>query len=193
MISISQHRKYIRFALLAASLVLPAASLAQSGAGTIQGTVQDSTGASIPNCSVHVSNQATSVTNDTTTNETGFYAVPGLFPGTYMVTFSARGMKKYQTTVEVQNAKVAVLDPKLIVGEVAEAVTVTAETVQLATYDSGVVSTQLDASRIDQLPQNGRNVLGLAQNTVPGLEANGTRANGLMGEAMEYSLDGAPT
>ena len=121
MTSIPQYRKYIPFALLAASLVLPAALPAQSGAGTIQGTVQDSTGASIPNCSVHVLNQATSVTNDTTTNETGFYAVPGLFPGTYMVTFSAHGMKKYQTTVELQNAKVAVLDPKLTVGEVAEA------------------------------------------------------------------------
>src|SRR5205085_2970310 len=164
----------------------------QSGAGTIQGTVQDSTGAAIPNCSVHVVNQATSVTNDTTTNETGFYAVPGLFAGTYTVVFSAPGMKKYQTAVELQNAKVAVLDPKLTVGDVAEAVNVTAETVQLATYDSGVVSTQLDASRIDQLPQNGRNVLGLAQNTVPGVESGGTRANGLMQEGMEYSQDGAP-
>ena len=68
----------------------------------------------------------------------------------------------------------------------------TGETIQLATYDSGTVNTQLDAARIAQLPQNGRNVLGLAQNTVPGLEAGGTRANGLMGEAMEYSQDGAP-
>ena len=71
-------------------------------------------------------------------------------------------------------------------------ITVTGETIQLATYDSGTVNTQLDAARIAQLPQNGRNVLGLAQNTVPGMEAGGTRANGLMGEAMEYSQDGAP-
>jgi hypothetical protein len=35
-------------------------------------------------------------------------------------------------------------------------------------------------------------VLGLAQATVPGLEGGGPRANGLMGEAMEYSQDGAP-
>ena len=89
-------------------------------------------------------------------------------------------MKKYQTVVALQDAQVAVLNPKLTVGDVAEQVTVTGETIQLATYDSGTVSTQLDSSRIDQLPQNGRNVLGLAQNTVPGLEAGGTRANGLM-------------
>jgi hypothetical protein len=191
-IGTSPRTSCLRFAILAAALTIPSALLAQSGAGTIQGTVQDTTGASIPGCAVHVINQATAVANDTTTNATGFYAVPGLFAGNYMVTFSAPGMKKYQIAVELQNAKVAVLDPKLSVGDVAEQVTVSGETVQLATYDSGVVSTQLDASRIDQLPQNGRNVLGLAQNTVPGLEGGGTRANGLMQEGMEYSQDGAP-
>lgn len=181
-----------RLVLMAASLLLPVILRAQSGAGTIQGTVQDPSGAPIPNCAVHVINQATTVANDTITNDTGFYAVPGLFAGTYSVTFSAPGMKKFQTVIELQNAKVAVLDPKLTVGDVTEEVTVSGETVQLATYDSGVISTQLDSGRIDQLPQNGRNVLGLAQNTVPGLEGGGTRANGLMQEGMEYSQDGAP-
>jgi len=165
---------------------------AQSGAGSIQGTVQDSSSAAIPGCSVHVVNQATGVANDTSSNTSGFYAVPGLFAGNYTVTFSAPGMKKYQTAISLLDAQVAVLNPKLTVGDVTEQVTVASETVQLATYDSGTVSTQLDSNRIDQLPQNGRNVLGLAQNTVPGVEANGTRANGLMQEGMEYSQDGAP-
>ena len=184
--------KKIRLALLAASLLLPAGLLAQSGAGSIQGTVQDASSAAIPSCAVHVVNQATGVTNTATSNASGFYAVPGLFAGNYTVTFSAAGMKKYQTVVSLQDAQVAVLNPKLTVGDVTEQVTVSGETVQLATYDSGTVSTQLDSSRIDQLPQNGRNVLGLAQNTVPGVEAGGTRANGLMQEGMEYSQDGAP-
>src|ERR1700722_11353607 len=175
-----------------AMLLLPAGLLAQSGAGSIQGTIQDSTSAAIPACSIHVVNLSTGVANDTTSNSSGFYSVPGLFAGNYTLTFSAPGMKKYQTTVALQDAQVAVLNPKLTVGDVAEQVTVLAESVQLATYDSGTVSTQLDSNRIDQLPQNGRNVLGLAQNTVPGLESGGTRVNGLMGEGMEYSQDGAP-
>ena len=178
--------------LLVGSLFLPVNSLAQSGAGSIQGTIEDATGAAVPTCAVHVVNQKTGVTNDTKANEVGFYTVPGLFAGSYTITFTAPGMKKYETTVELQNAQVAILSPKLTIGEVTEQVTVTGDTVQLATYDSGTVSTHLDSSRIDQLPQNGRNVLGLAQNTVPGVEASGTRANGLMGEAMEYSQDGAP-
>ena len=173
-------------------LMVPAGLLAQSGAGSIQGTVEDAAGAAVPACAVHVVNRATNVVNDATTNGTGFYTVPGLFAGSYTLTFTAPGMKKYQTEIELQDAQVAVLNPKLSVGDVSEQVTVVGETVQLATYDSGTVNTQLDSNRIDQLPQNGRNVLGLAQNTVPGLEAGGTRANGLMGEAMEYSQDGAP-
>jgi hypothetical protein len=164
----------------------------QSGAGTIQGTVQDPTSAAIPGCTVQALNQATGVSIETTSNAGGFYALKGLFAGSYRLSFTAAGMKKYESVVTLQNGQVLVLNPQLSVGEVSEKVTVSGETIQLATYDSGTVNTQLDAARIQQLPQNGRNVLGLAQNTVPGLEGGGTRANGLMQEAMEYSQDGAP-
>jgi len=181
---------YLKY--LFAICLLPLAALAQSGAGSIKGTVMDSTDAAIPGASVKVVNKSTGVAFDTTANNSGLYNVPGLFAGTYSVTFSAAGMKKYQTNIDLQDAQNAVLNPKLTPGDVAEQVTVAGDTLQLATYDSGTVSTQLDFKRIDQLPQNGRNLLGLAQNTVPGLEGGGTRANGLMQEGMEYSQDGAP-
>ncbi len=179
-------------ALCATFVWLSVEAFAQSGAGTIQGTVQDLSGAVIPNCAIHVVNQATNIAVDTTSNSSGFYAVPGLFAGTYTLTFSSPGLKKHEAVVTLQNSQSLVLNPQLSLGDVAEKVTVAGETIQLATYDSGTVNTQLDAARIDQLPQNGRNVLGLAQNTVPGLEGGGTRANGLMQEGMEYSQDGAP-
>ncbi|MCA2964200.1 MAG: carboxypeptidase regulatory-like domain-containing protein [Acidobacteriaceae bacterium] len=165
---------------------------AQSGAGTIQGTIQDATSASIPGATVQALNTATGVSVDTATNDGGFFALKGLLAGSYRLTISAPGMKKLESALTLQNGQVLVFNRQLTVGEVSEKVTVNAETIQLATYDSGTVNTQLDAARIAQLPQNGRNVLGLAQNTVPGLEGGGTRANGLMGEAMEYSQDGAP-
>src|ERR1700686_5720460 len=99
--------------LLATMIVLPIEMLAQSGAGSIQGTIQDATASAIPGGSVHVVNQSTGVTNDTTSNSGGFYSVPGLFAGNYTVTFSAPGMKKYQTVVPLQDAQVAVLNPNL--------------------------------------------------------------------------------
>src|SRR6266704_4410488 len=81
--------------VLAAALFLPGGLLAQSGAGSIQGTIQDATSAAIPGCQVHIVNQGTGVTNDTTSNSSGFYSAPGLFAGNYTLTFSAAGMKKY--------------------------------------------------------------------------------------------------
>ena len=157
--SFSLDRKSLLAGLLAACCAFAPTVHAQSGAGVIQGTVKDSTGAVVPNCAVHVVNQATAVANDTKSNGAGFMLCLGCSPRVYTVTFSAPGMKKYQQVLELQDAKVAVLDPALSVGDLAEQITVTGETVQLATYDSGVVSTELDANRIDQLPQNGRNVL----------------------------------
>jgi hypothetical protein len=176
------------FALLFQSSV----SLAQSGAGSIQGTIQDPTGAILPNVAVHAVKQDTGATFDTTSNGAGFYALQGLFTGKYTVTFTAAGMKGYQVTIELQDAQNAVINPQMTVGTVSEKVTVTADTVQLATYDSGTISTQLDKGRIDQLPMNGRNLLTLTGSTVPGLEASGTRANGNMPEGLEYTQDGAP-
>lgn len=49
---------------LGIALCCPGA-FAQSGAGSIQGTVTDSTGAVIPGASIHVVNQGTEVATDT--------------------------------------------------------------------------------------------------------------------------------
>lgn len=167
-------------------------AFAQSGAATIQGTVQDASASALPGATIQATNQSTGVITETTANDNGFFAIKGLFAGSYKLTFGAAGMKKSEQLVTLQNGQVLVINPQLSVGDVSEKITISGETLQLATYDSGTVNTQLDAARIQQLPQNGRNVLGLAQNTVPGLEGGGTRANGLMQEGMEYSQDGAP-
>src|SRR5262249_39212886 len=105
-----------RWNIFAALIAVPVGLLAQSGAGSIQGTIQDPTGAAVPTCAVQVVNQKTGVTNNTTSNEVGFYSVPGLFAGSYTITFSAAGMKKYQASLTLQDAQVAVLNPKLSVG-----------------------------------------------------------------------------
>ena len=124
------HRRIASF-LLASALLLPVSALAQSGAGAIQGTVQDLTDAALPMARVQVVNTKTNVTANTTSNETGFYAVQGLFAGTYTISFSSPGMKNFETTVNLQNSQVVVLNPKLTVGDVSERVTVAADTVQL--------------------------------------------------------------
>lgn len=165
-------------------------TFAQSGAGSIQGTVQDSTGAAMPGAAVHIVNQDSGVSYDTAANNTGFYSVPSLFTGNYTLTFSANAMKKYQTSIALQDAQNAVINPQLSPGSVTEQVTVSGNAIQLATYDSGIISTQVDSNRINQLPMNGRQVLTLAGTTTPGLEGGGQRANGNMPEGLEYTQDG---
>ncbi|MBO0800681.1 MAG: carboxypeptidase regulatory-like domain-containing protein, partial [Blastocatellia bacterium] len=179
-------------AILAGLLFYSIEARAQSGAGSIQGTIQDPSAAALPGCAVRVVNQKTGVTIDTTSNSAGFYAVPGLFTGVYTITVTAQGLKTYKTQLTLQDAQNAVINVTLSVGDVSEQVVVTGDPFQQATYDSGTVSTHLDTTRIDQLPQNGRNVLTLAGATTPGLEGSGTRANGIMQEGLEYSQDGAP-
>lgn len=83
---------------------------AQSGAGTIQGTIQDATSASIPGASVQALNTATGVSVDTATNDGGFFALKGLLAGSYRLTISAPGMKKLESALTLQNGQVLVFN-----------------------------------------------------------------------------------
>ncbi len=178
--------------IFSVTLVMPTALWSQSGAGSIQGTVQDATGAIIPNAALHVENTATGVVYDTTANASGFYTAPSLFAGTYSLTFTAPGMEKYQTTITLQVSQTALVSPKLAPGAVTETLVVEGGTAQLANYENGTISSTLDNQRINQLPENGRNILTLLQLSTPGLEAGGTRVNGLESAGVEYVQDGAP-
>ncbi len=170
---------------------------AQSGAGSIQGTVTDPTGAVIADANIHVVNQATGVAVDTTTNSVGFYQVPDLFTGTYAVSVSAPGMKTYTQALELLVAQSAVINVTMTAGAVTQRIEVSADTVQLTTTDNGIVSATLENQRINQLPLNGRNLLQLTAESTPGLEgcaedSYGACPNGLQGYAMSYVADGAP-
>ncbi len=161
-------------------------ALAQSGAGSIQGTVTDATGAVIPGASIHVVNDATSVAIDTKSNSVGFYLVPELFTGHYTVTVTAPNMKTNLASVELLVDQHAVIDPVLTAGAVTQQVQVAADMVQLTTTDNGTIASTLENSRINQLPMNGRALYTLAGESTPGLESSGQRANGLLQQALEY-------
>ncbi|MDR3724336.1 MAG: carboxypeptidase-like regulatory domain-containing protein [Terracidiphilus sp.] len=175
--------------MMASLFVFQTRSVAQSGAGSIQGTISDPTGAVIPGASIHVVNQATGVSLDTKSNGVGFFQVPSLFTGTYSMTVTAPRMKAYKRTLELLVGQTAVINAVLATGEVTQQVEVQADTVQLTTVDTGTVSSTLENDRINQLPMNGRNILTLTGETTPGLESSGP--NGLLGQAMEYVADGA--
>jgi hypothetical protein len=178
--------------VIVAVLALVASSSAiygQSGAGSIQGTVTDSTGAVIPGASIHIINTATNVASDTKSNDVGFYQVPDLFTGTYTVTVTAPNMKAEVQTTELEANQTRVINPVMTPGAVSQQVDVKADLVQLTNTETGMIGATIENQRINQLPMNGRNVLTLAANSVPGLEG-GELDVGLEYQGMEYVADG---
>lgn len=169
-------------------------AIAQSGAGSIQGTVTDSTGAVIAGAAVHIVNQATNVVADAKSNSVGFYQVPELFTGTYVVTIVAPGMKTYNRTVDLLVGQTYVADAALTAGAVTQQVEVSADAVQLVNTENGVITMTLENARINQLPLNGRNMVSLVAETTPGMQScpeSSTCANGGEAPSIEFEVDGA--
>ena len=79
--------------------------------GSIQGTVQDPTGAVVPNAKVQLKNVDTSVTATTNSDTEGNYRFVSLAPGSYQITVDAAGFNPSTisfTLVTSQNLNVPV-------------------------------------------------------------------------------------
>ena len=61
------------------------AAIAQTGAGSIQGTVTDNSGAVVRDAQITAVSAATNANRATTSSETGAYAIPNLAIGDYSV------------------------------------------------------------------------------------------------------------
>ncbi len=176
-------------------LAVPAL-LAQVGAGRIQGTVTDNSGAVIPNAKVVADHVETGTTQDTQSNGVGFFVFPSAQPGKYRVTVESPGMQQWRGEMQLATGQEAVIEPVLKVGGTATEVTVAGDVTQLVTTASQTLSSVVERAKIEQLPLNGRYIQNLLTVTTPGLEAGytGTRSPkpyGLREGAVEFSQDGA--
>jgi hypothetical protein len=199
----------MRSSLLRASLVLLAAALAAPAfaqvTGGIYGTVTDETRAVLPGVTVTVTNTQTNERRSTTTNSAGAYSLPQLSIGTYSVRAELAGFKAVtQDGVQLSLNRNAKVDFTLVVGQVAEQVTVVSDAplVEATTNEMGTV---VDGRRVSELPLssvNGRNTLGL-MGLVPGAQLtrefgqnlqgfveNKVAVNGVRQEDSNYLLDG---
>ena len=76
------------------ALLIAAPVLAQTGLGSITGSVQDSTGGIIAGAKVRLTENATQVARTTTTNEAGIFTFPSVVVGTYSVAVAHAGFKE---------------------------------------------------------------------------------------------------
>ncbi len=182
---------YHRIAILIGfALLICGAALPQAGTSTVRGVVSDTSGAVIPTAKVTLLNEATNEAFETTTNDAGLYAFPGVIPGRYLLKIQAAGMESYEGRLTVQVQVPAVVNVILKVATVATTLVVSDVTPRITT-DVPVLGRVIDRRRIEQLPMSGRGFSTLLA-TVPGVE-NARRAYGLRTGTGEVLVDGAAT
>src|SRR5260370_7012029 len=87
----------VNVALLTVSIVaLTALVQAQYGA-SLEGTITDKSGAVVGGATVTITNQATGVSRNSVTGDSGFYRITGLPPGRYKVDVDAASFNKTST------------------------------------------------------------------------------------------------
>jgi hypothetical protein len=184
----------VRYFLVLAAL--SAATWAQTTTGTIQGRINDGSGAAIPQARVTVVNEETSIEQTTTSSAEGNFALPYVPPGVYTVTAQKAGFEKAVTTgVRLNVQQTVALNIAMKIGNIATSVEVTAAAVQLSTSTSSVASV-IQGRAIVDLPLNGRNPFALA-NLVPGVipQSNGSNSytpwiSGGRNASSEITIDG---
>ena len=156
-------------------LFLAATAFAQFTA-SIQGIVQDPTGAGLAKASIQLVNTATGVTTVAASDASGNYRFVSLAPGNYKITVEASGFAKAEASVTLlteQNLNVPIT---VKVGSVSESVVVSTEAPIVDTADSRTELT-LENQGVAQLPIVGRNLVTLVT-LAPGVSGLGTSASG---------------
>ena len=141
-----------RLAALVLGLLLSGVAVAQSDRGTITGTISDPAGAVVASAAVEARNIETGAVYPVATSTTGNYTIPQLPAGTYELTVTVPGFKKYvRPGLIIQAAQTIRVDAALEVGSASESVTINAEAPLLKT-ESGELSQTVEAKTMDALP-----------------------------------------
>ena len=160
----------------ALSAAVTRAGIAQTSTGTIRGTVTDEAGAGLTGASVSATNVSSGVTRMAATNDRGFYALPGLVPGTYDVRVRHIGRAPQGRRLAVQIGQSLTLDFQLISSPV-EVQDIAVITTALPETRTSEVATNVSQEQIERLPTPSRNFLDLAA-LAPGLSVSEDRING---------------
>jgi len=128
--------------------VVSGIALAQGDRGTITGTVADPANAVVGGASIEAKNSESGATYTAATTETGNYTLAQLPAGTYQLTVTLPGFKKYlRQNVVVAATQTVRLDVELEVGAAEESITVSAD-VPLLSTESGEISHTIQAQRL---------------------------------------------
>src|SRR5215470_4143296 len=189
---------------LVAILGLLTPAIGQSTGGRILGKVTDSTGAVVSAVKVTLVGEATGVSRDTTSNESGDYTFVEVPPGNYRVEYELQGFKKnVNRNVTLEVNQVLTLNATLQPGGAQEVVEVTSEA-PLVDTTSTQLGAAVDDRTVSELPLNARDTyqflqlqpgvmstVGTGNSIVYGSDKSGSvSVNGGRGRANNFSVNG---
>jgi Carboxypeptidase regulatory-like domain len=162
-------RLFLLTPVLAVGLSLFAAHLtpafAQTPEATISGIISDGTGAAVPGATVSAVHAGTGQRLVATTNTEGFYVLRPLPIGSYVVEIELSGFQKYRREgLTLTTGETVALDVSLRLGELAETVTVRAET-PLVSARTSEVSQLIESKAVEGMPLGDRRSMNLIKMT----------------------------
>jgi outer membrane receptor protein involved in Fe transport len=177
-------------------LFLSSATQAQITRGSIAGSVRDESGAALKGAEIKVISPLTNNTRSVTADESGFYRVGALDPGTYTVVVESAGFSKVENRQVVVNSSLeTTFDVQLKVGNVSESVDVTASAEGIAlNKTNATLGVSLTNRQAVELPLSaGRDVNQLAllsPNAFPAPGSTGISVNGQRARNNNFTIDG---
>jgi len=178
----------------------------QVEAGTVSGTVKDSTGAVVAGATVTAKNLATGAERTVQSGDSGQYNLAGLNLGMYEVTVSSSGFATFKARAEISVGGHTTVDAQLAVSGQATTVEVVAGEAATVNTDTQEISEVISPAQIAQLPSLNRNVydfvgtagnvssgdrMGSASDQNTGTRGVGYVINGQRSSGSEILLDGA--
>src|ERR1700727_2103690 len=133
-------------------LWIPAALFAQGTGGRILGRIADPSGAVLAHVKVVATNEATGVSRDSQSSDSGDYTFPEVPVGVYTLSFELTGFKKdlrHGVTLELN--QIVTLNMVMQIGQAQEGVDVTSEA-PLVDTTSTQLGAVVDDGTVSQLP-----------------------------------------
>jgi len=183
--------------------LLAFSTFAQNDRGTVTGTVADPAGAVVANAMIQMKHVQTGAVYEAASTNTGNYTIAQLPVGTYEMSVTVPGFKKYvRQNIGIEVAQTLRLDVTMEVGSATESVTVTEEVTLLKT-ESGELSHTVTSQKLDDLPILGtgaanastwgvRNTYTLTE-LIPGTMFNSNtviRVNGAVSNTQTIAIEG---
>jgi Carboxypeptidase regulatory-like domain len=166
-------RFVVLLCMLAASAIL---ARTQGIFATLTGVVSDPLGSVVSNATIKLTDAVSGSVRETRTNDQGYYTFASVPVGSYNLSADAPGFQAYKVSeIRLGGGEQRNVNVQLKVGQATQQVEVSAETVDIATTDSGEKSFALETKELQNFTQVGSNAAEYIK-IVPGFGiSNGTQ------------------